>query len=271
MPKITLKYSLIVGASALALMVAPGVIGQLTGSHFNTGSALAQQGQGQGQGHQGGGGQGAGGSGGTGGHGGSMSGSGSGSSGGASSESGQRGPSADSDAKGPKYQGGQGDVSHGGKPVWAQEGIPEVELGRLSVARSPARVIDKALAEALANFDPSLSASLYSMTAEQFAAYVQANYATVTRIDSPLENLGLYKDILADGATQLNGVTPASSIDLAAIFLGSASDKTIPVTTDTVIAVTTILKLPTLTDAQVASLAAKAEAVRLAILAGHGE
>lgn len=262
MSKTTLKNTLIAGASALALIAGPGLIEKATGIHFDSGVAQAQQGQG----HQGGGGGGQGGQGG-GGKGGSGSGSG-----GSSTDSGQHGPSADSDAKGPKYQGGTSQTgSHGGKPVWAQEGIPEVELGRLSVARSPDKVIDKALAEAVANFDPALSATLYSMTAEQFAAYLQANYATVTRIDSPLENLGLYKDILADGQTQLAGVTPASSLDLAAIFLGSASDKTIPVTTDTVVAVTTIMQLPALTDAQVASLAAKAEAVRLAILAGHGE
>ena len=71
--------------------------------------------------------------------------------------------------------------------------------------------------------------------------------------------------------TQLAGVTPASALDLAAILLGSASDKTITVSNDTVFAVNTILQLPTLSDADLAILAAKAEAVRATILKGHGE
>ena len=188
----------------------------------------------------------------------------------------QGGPSEESDAKGPKYMGGDNEHKptageQGGKPVWAQEGIPEIELGRLNVARSPAHVIDKAASEALANFDADASASLYSMSAEDFASYVAAHYDEVTRIDSPLENLGLLKSLMSSGSTQLSGVTPASQLDLAAIFLGSASDKTIAISNDTVSAVNTILGLPELTPDQVSTLATKAEAVRAAILEGHGE
>ena len=51
--------------------------------------------------------------------------------------SGQGGPGTDSDSKGPQAGGPSSSGSGGGKPTWAQEGIPEVELGRLSVARSP--------------------------------------------------------------------------------------------------------------------------------------
>lgn len=262
----TCRRMALTSATALALLAYPLYSGALTGLGLHDPAiAHAQNQGGQGQGGQGKGGQGY--------HGGNAGsgGSASGSHGSSSTSEGE----TDSDKKGPKFQGGENarkpaDGERGGKPVWAQEGIPEVELGRLSVARAPNQVIDKALVEALANFDPAKSAALYSMTAEQFAAYLVANYDTVTRIDSPLENLGLYKDVLADGKTQLTGVTPASKIDLAAIFLGSASDKTIPVTTDTVIAVTKILNL-TLTDAEVAALATKAEAVRAAILEGHGE
>ncbi|MCW5859887.1 MAG: hypothetical protein KIS63_16435 [Caldilineales bacterium] len=249
------RVILMSGIAAGALVLTPLATELAKGDLSNGGSAFAQ------------------GSGGHSGQGGPPAGKGGGSTAGGPKGSGQGGPSADSDAKGPKYMGGERRPepgSRGGKPVWAQEGIPEVELGRLNVARAPAHVIEKAFYEALANFDPTKSAALYSMTAEQFAAYVQANYATVVRIDSPLENLGLFQDIRADGQTQLPGVTPASSLDLAAIFLGSASDKTIPITTDTVKAINTILKLPALSDAEVAAIATKAEAVRLAILAGHG-
>ncbi|QQS14445.1 MAG: hypothetical protein IPK81_09945 [Rhodospirillales bacterium] len=246
------KIALLSGVAALALAVAP-VSFVATDLGFGGGAAFAQSGGG----HSGAGQGGAGGSG----------------KGGSTKGTGQGGPSADSDAKGPKFKGGETRPepgSRGGKPVWAQEGIPEIELGRLNVARAPAHVLEKAFYEALANFDPTKSAALYSMSAAEFAAYLRANYATVVRVDSPLENLGLLKDILADGQTQLPGVTPRSKIDLAAIFLGSASDKTIPITTDTVRAMITILGMPALSDAEISALAAGAEAVRQAILAGHG-
>ena len=106
------------------------------------------------------------------------------------------------------------------------------------------------------------------MTAEAFAAYVRP--ITQPSCARLAENLGLFKDVRADGQTQLPGVTPASALDLAAIFLGSASDKEVAITADTVRAMNTILSLPALSDAEINSLAAKADAVRLAILAGHG-
>lgn len=198
----------------------------------------------------------------------------------------------DSDKKGPKFGGGENSQrpaqgTRGGRPVWAKEGIPAVELGRLSVARAPVHVIDKALAEAIKNWatmgttvltltaegQPTLTmtvAELYSLSAEKFATIVATYYESIVRIDSPLENLGLMKDVGLDGVTQLTGVTPASTIDLLAIFLGSASDKSIAISNDTVIAMATLLGLTSMTVTDVTALAEKAEAVRIAILAGHG-
>ena len=235
---------------------------------------------GQGSGGQGSGGQG---SGGQGYHGGSAThGNSSGSHGGSSGEAGsaesssghQGGPSDTSTGKGPQYHGGSDSSQSGGRPAWSKDTLPaDVELGRLNVARAPAHVLDKAVTEAINNFDTKTAteATLYSKTAEAFAAYVETNYSTVTRIDSPLENLGLMRDLLTSGKTQLPGVKPASTLDLAAILLGSAADKEEPITNDTVIALSIILGLPEMTDAQITSLADKADTVRLAILAGHGE
>lgn len=197
----------------------------------------------------------------------------------------------DSDKKGPKFGGGDNAQkpapgTNGGRPVWAKEGIPEVELGRLSVARAPAHVIEKAAAEALSNWtamsstvmtltaegQPTLTmtvAQLYSLPAAQFAQVVMTYYPSIVRIDSPLENLGLMQILGKTGNSPLPGVTTPSNIDLAAIFLGSASDKTIAISVDTVIAMQTLLGLPSLTVAQATQLAAEAEAVRLAILIGH--
>lgn len=193
---------------------------------------------------------------------------GNGSQGGGSDNGGKGAPSADSEGKGPEA-GSQGKPDSSGKPAWSQEGIPEVELGRLSVARSPDKVLDAALAEVLANWNPANS-TLYSMSAAEFADYVKANWDTISIVDSPLQNLALM-DALLDGTLNLSSinVSPASTIDLAAIFLGAASDKTVPISTDTAIAMNIILELG-LTSTQVETLADKAEAVRQAILEAHG-
>ncbi|WGT51454.1 hypothetical protein [Thioclava nitratireducens] len=88
-------------------------------------------------------------------------------------------------------------------------------------------------------------------------------------IDSPLQNLGLLQATL-DGSTPLSSSGVSNDADtLAAIFLGAASDKNVPISTDTVIAVTQILGVP-VTGTAAEALAADAEAVRIAILAGHG-
>ncbi len=168
------------------------------------------------------------------------------------------------------YRGGdnvEGSL-RGGRPPWAQEGIPEVELGRLNVARAPRHVLDRAGSEALATWQAAM-AELYGMSAEDAAALLAANYRDVVRYDSPLQNLALYRDLMTFGGTEL-AVTPASQLDLAAILLGSASDKNIPVSEDTVIALHIILGLDPLSDTERAILAAKAEAVRQGILTGHG-
>ncbi|PJK29722.1 hypothetical protein [Minwuia thermotolerans] len=162
-----------------------------------------------------------------------------------------------------------GDSRSGGRPVWAQEGIPEVELGRLNVVRGPGTVLDHAVTEALSNLTTE-RAALYSMSAEEFAALVANDYDNVDRIDSPLENIGLYRDLMKTGAVP-PGVTPVTTLDLAAILFGGASDKTIPVTADRVLAINTILGVPALSEADTQALAAKAETVRAGILTGHGE
>jgi len=183
----------------------------------------------------------------------------------------------DSDKRGPKYMGGEnankpgdGDV-RGGKPAWAQEGIPEgVELGRLNVARAPEHVLLRQYDEAFGEWDSDMLA-LYALSAADAAALLEDKYDSVVRYDSPLMNLALYKDVLFDGESALVP-TPASAGDLAAIFLGSASDKTVEVTVGTVEAINLILGVNLdylgITAAQ---LAEKAEAVRDAIETGHGE
>jgi hypothetical protein len=193
-------------------------------------------------------------------------GQGQGGQGGQSGGSGQGGPDASSDGKGPKAGSPSG--SSGGKPVWAKEGIPEVELGRLSVARSPEKVLDRALAEALSNITPEI-VSFYNLDLDAAIATLSLQFDSVAMYDSPLQSLALLRDAL-DGSSVLaeNGVTNDTGT-LMALFIGVASDKTLPISTETVIAVTTILGAP-MTEAQAAAMAIDAEAVRVAVLAGHG-
>jgi hypothetical protein len=179
---------------------------------------------------------------------------------------GQGGPGEDSDGKGPQAGGPAEDG--GGKPAWAQEGIPEVELGRLSVARSPDQVLDRALAEAVGSLTPEMVA-FYNLSLDEAIEELSLNFDTVTFIDSPLQNLALLEDVLSGGtAMEDAGVTTGDSV-LAAMLLGAASDKTVPISTNTVIAVTTILGTPISLEAA-EELARRAEDVRIAILAGHG-
>lgn len=164
---------------------------------------------------------------------------------------------------------GQGSGGQGGSPVWAQEGIPEVELGRLNVVRSPRSVLDRALEEALSRFDAATMAALYEMSAVEFAATAESQWGTITIIDSPLQNLALLRQLWTTGDSGLPGVDPRNPTELSAILLGVASDKSIPISTDTVRALATILRV-TMSDATMSAIASRAETVRRGVLAGHG-
>ncbi len=160
--------------------------------------------------------------------------------------------------------------SDGGRPVWAGEGIPEVELGRINVVRSPG-TLDRALTEARDRFVPSTMTRLYQAHAVDFANAARANWDSISIIDSPVQNLALLRELWRTQSTSLPGVDLAATdiIELSGIFLGVASDKEIPVTTDTVRAVSTIFGV-SMSDAMMTAIASRAEAVRQGVLAGHG-
>ena len=191
---------------------------------------------------------------------------------------GQRGPDETSDAKGPRAN--QPESGKKGNPQWAGDGaIPEVELGRLNVARSPSHVLERSLTEAttaLTNND-----SLYVLTYDEALAAIRSGLlpdgTEIFRVDSPLENLALYKELLNTGEIKLSDgstlTTNMTDVQLAAILLGGASDKTVPISDDTVIAINTILQVSDqhITEADVHDLAVAADAVRAAILQAHDE
>ena len=201
-----------------------------------------------------------------------------------SHDSGDDGLDNEEDGQGGAKHGGHDsrgdhDTVHGGRaledrvfgddrPVWAREGIPAVELGRLNVGRAPGHVLARAEAEALSEYTVAM-AELYNLSAEQAAALLQTGYDSVARIDSPLQNLALYKDVMTFGRSQLPGLDN-DRLELAAIFLGSAADKNVPISEDTVTAINRILGLVEPSPAERAELAIKADAVRAAIYSGHG-
>lgn len=183
---------------------------------------------------------------------------------------GQGGPDASSEGKGPKAGSGGRD---GGKPVWASEGIPEGDYGRLNVARAPQSTRDRALAEALATITDW---SLYTKTLEEAALAIYASNTTpIVRVDSPTQSLALYVELLKTGS--IPAIGGGTSFVQAAIFFASAADKTKIVTTNAITAINTILGVQnpinpttgvTATDAE---MAVAAETIRLAIFTAHEE
>ena len=110
----------------------------------------------------------------------------------------------------------------------------EVDLGRLSVARSPSRVLDHALDEALSK-----------LTAE-FAVIGLDPSGRLTvdgvTIDSPLENLALYDAYMTTGS--IPGVTLPAGFNPASL-LAAAADKTGSIIVDTVVYMNSILGINT--------------------------
>jgi hypothetical protein len=111
----------------------------------------------------------------------------------------------------------------------------EVELGRMSVSRSPSKVTDHALEEALSK-----------LTADgAVIALDSTGRLTVdgTTIDSPLENLALYVKYMTTGT--LPGITTLPEGFDPAALLAAAGDKTGTISIDTVVYVNSILGINT--------------------------
>lgn len=195
----------------------------------------------------------------------------------------------------PEHSRKPGSATQGGRPQWASQEL--TDIGRLNVARAPEDVLLRAkdggldevansldfytqVAAILAKYDLTTSEG-FQAASNEIAALLRTD---PTRVDSPLSNLAFYQDLLSDGViTRTDGtvVLDATSMNqdlLAAVFLGSAADKTLAVTVDTVHAIDVIFKLeapttpPTNTDvAQDTAVALAADAVRVAIQTVHDE
>lgn len=131
--------------------------------------------------------------------------------------------------------------------------VQAVEFGRLNVARSPEKVIEHSLLEALSKLD---GGELGTTVTLDPSGRLVVDGAT---IDSPLENLALYEALLtavavdgvvtlsitatADGGTSTYSFSIPESVrlDLAAAALAAASDKTGELTIDEVVGISSFL------------------------------
>jgi len=157
--------------------------------------------------------------------------------------------------------------AEGAVPESYAEYVQDVELGRLSIVRSPQEVVDSAYAEAMATInaaggiglDPAGRILLYNVELGS------ETLATKT-IDAPLENVALYQALMKNG--HLPGLTLDSQVlgslshlrgsgvesldqhDLnrAASFLAAGADKTGTITLDVVIYTNTFLGINTVAN-----------------------
>lgn len=139
-----------------------------------------------------------------------------------------------------------------------------VDLARLNVGRSPLTVLASQYEEALKSINAADAISL-----DAAGRIVLTKDGVSAAIDSPLENLALYKEVMTTGT--ITGLTDAAKAKIdssgsanliaitdgtltnadlpaAASFLGASSDKTIKVTVDTIVYMNSILGINTKSD-----------------------
>jgi hypothetical protein len=135
----------------------------------------------------------------------------------------------------------------------------EIELGRLSVGRSPTRVLAAQLDEAVKSINDATSLSLDSAG----RIVLTLSDGTTQTIDSPLENLALYVELLNTGTvagvdtTKLEmlgfnedgTISDADLLKIASSLFAAASDKTISITIDSIEYMNAILDLTATLDA----------------------
>lgn len=145
-------------------------------------------------------------------------------------------------------------TADGELPAEYTDSVIAVEFGRLNISRAPSKVLEHSLTEALAKLDDGVFGD--TVTLDPSGRLVVDGVA----IDSPLENLALYKALLTapvvDGmvvlsiTTQVEGegdVTYSFSVpedvrlDLAASAIAAASDKTGDLNVDEVVNISKFL------------------------------
>lgn len=126
----------------------------------------------------------------------------------------------------------------------------EVELGRLNVSRAPAHVLEGRMEEAVRNLNTATELKL-----DPAGRLVFVVDGTEKTIDSPLENLALYKQLISTGSIDgltldpgtlgnlshlTDGVLTPEDYKSAASFLAGAADKTQTISIDKMVYLNTI-------------------------------
>lgn len=131
--------------------------------------------------------------------------------------------------------------------------VQEVELGRTNVGRSPTKTLDKSLEEAIKTINAADSVSL-----DDSGRIVVITDGVSKTIDSPTENLALYKTLMTTGTLPgitdpsklaslsylVDGVKTAEDLKAATGFLAGATDKEGVLSIDEIVYLNNILGIP---------------------------
>lgn len=137
-----------------------------------------------------------------------------------------------------------------------EEAAIEVEIGRLNVSRSPAKVLDRRLTEVHIFLEQA-----DAITTDPAGRLLVTTAGVEKTIDAPLENLALYRELMNNGKINVNlkatvdidpalgnlfnGDSDLSANDMliAASLLAGGADKTVTMTVDEIIYINTIIGL----------------------------
>lgn len=149
-------------------------------------------------------------------------------------------------------------------PVAAQSAGSDQSLGRLELSTEIPPVLIRAELEARAVYTSEMT-EFYNLKLPQILLQLEARSDEPDYLISPLQNLALFRDLLADGKTNLRNVDAQDTGKLLAVFLGVAADQSITETDvkAVVLNLSRGLEDPRPVDAY--RLAVDAEAVRIAI------
>jgi len=130
--------------------------------------------------------------------------------------------------------------------------VKEIEFGRINEARSPASVFEAQLEDAIVTL-----ATADCLTLDPAGRMVASTVDDVTgetltkTIDSPLQNLAIYRELVMNGGLGVSLPQQASVLDTAARSLGAASDKSGGVNRDMVAYLNRVMglsEMPTILD-----------------------
>jgi hypothetical protein len=132
----------------------------------------------------------------------------------------------------------------------------EIEFGRTNVARSPESVFAQQLEDVVVRLSTA-DCVTRDAAGRMVTSTVTDSVVTSAAIDSPLQNLAIYKQLMLTGylgAASAPIALPAAPLDIAAVGIGAASDKTGKVSVDMVVYLNQIMGL---TDETVTTLLPK--------------